>query len=165
VHALFGAIATSTHDFKRFWALMLMFRTEKINHKKKQNWIKISVSGNKKKRFPHFTTFWQKKLILKRMPKVSFQKLEPSWLLTKSLKIAQNCTSHKLCQKRWAKRQINRLKKGEFAESAKQAEYFAEKLKLLRPKKSHGNYWRKKRHLWKVTAENPPKSSQNEKRF
>jgi len=36
------------------------------------------------------------------MPKVSFQKLEPSWLLTKLLKIAQNCTSHKHCQKRQA---------------------------------------------------------------
>ena len=41
-------------------------------------------------------------------------------------------------------RQINKLKKQEFAKNAKQAKKIAEKLKLLRPKKSHANYWRKK---------------------
>ena len=66
---------------------------------------------------------------------------------TKPLKIAQNCTRHKLCQKRRAKRQINKPKKQELAKSAKQARYFAEKLKLLRSKKSRANDWRKKRHL------------------
>ena len=37
VHALFGAIATSTHDFEMFLALKPVFKTEKINRKKKQN--------------------------------------------------------------------------------------------------------------------------------
>jgi hypothetical protein len=36
-------------------------------------------------------------------------------------------------------RQIIKPKKQEFAKSAKQAENFAEKLKVLRPKKSHAN--------------------------
>jgi len=50
-------------------------------------------------------------------------------------------------RKKQQQRQINKPKKREFAKSAKQAKNFAEKLKLLRPKKSRANCWRKKRHL------------------
>ena len=41
-------------------------------------------------------------------------------------------------------RQINRPKKQEFAKNAKQAENFADKTQMLRPKKSHLHYWLKK---------------------
>jgi hypothetical protein len=37
-------------------------------------------------------------------------------------------------------RQINRPKKQEFAKNAKQAENFADKTQVLRPKKSHLHY-------------------------
>ena len=37
VHAMLAAVLPSNYDFERFLVLMPMFKTEKINHKKKRN--------------------------------------------------------------------------------------------------------------------------------
>ena len=115
VHAMLGTVLTGNDGFERFWSWKRMFKTKKINQRKTKLNKNDDAESNNKKAFPHFTAFGRK-VDYQTIAENVLLGIEQNWLLTDGKK-KRSCGNHKLCQKRRAKRQINRLKKQELAKA------------------------------------------------